>query len=145
MNGASVKVYSKAKNGTTKLSTNFKVSEFACKDGSDTVFISPELVTVLQKIRDHFGKAVTINSGYRNDAYNTKQEGAASYSQHKYGLAADIVVSGINPLAVAQYAQKLLPTSGGIGVYKTFTHVDVRASKSRWDQRSGKQVVVSGF
>lgn len=144
MNGATVKIYSKAQNGTTKLSTNFKVSEFACKDGSDTVVVSPELVTVLQKIRDHFGRAITINSGFRNDAYNTKIGGAA-YSQHKYGIAADIVVSGITPLAVAQYVQKLLPSSGGIGLYSTFTHVDVRASKSRWDQRSGKQVVVSGF
>lgn len=144
MNGASVKVYSKAKNGTTKLSANFKVSEFACKDGSDTVFVAPELVAVLQKIREHFGKAVVINSAYRTEAHNAK-EGGSPYSQHKYGMAADIRISGVTPLAVAQYAQALLPSSGGIGVYKTFTHVDVRTAKSRWDQRSGKQVVVSGF
>lgn len=144
MNGATIKVYSKAKNGTTKLSANFKVSEFACKDGSDTVFISPELVTVLQKIRDHFGKAITINSGYRTEAYN-KSVGGAAYSQHKYGIATDIVVSGVTPLAVAQYAQTLLPSSGGIGLYKTFTHVDVRATKSRWNSTSGKEVAVSGF
>lgn len=144
MNGTSVKVYSKAKNGTTKLSANFKVSEFACKDGSDTVFVAPELVTVLQKIREHFGKAVTINSAYRTDAYN-KKVGGAAYSQHKYGIAADIAVSGVTPLAVAQYAQTLLPNKGGIGVYQTFTHVDVRAGKARWDQRSGTAKSVSGF
>ena len=65
MNGASVKVYSKSKDGNNKVSANFKVKEFACKDGSDPVFISPELVTILQKIRTHFGKVVTINSAYR--------------------------------------------------------------------------------
>lgn len=144
MNGASVKVYSKAKNGTTKLSANFKVSEFACKDGSDTVFVAPELVTVLQKIREHFDKAVTINSAYRTETHNAK-EGGSPTSQHKYGMAADIRVSGVTPLAVAQYAQTLLPNKGGIGVYQTFTHVDVRATKSRWDQRSGTAKSVSGF
>lgn len=144
MNGTEVKVYSRAKNGAMALSTNFKVREFACSDGTDTVFVAPELVIVLQKIRDHFGKPVVINSGYRTETHNVKV-GGATYSQHKYGIAADITVSGITPLAVAQYVQTLLPSKGGIGVYKTFTHVDVRASKSRWDQRSGKQIVVSGF
>lgn len=144
MNGASVKVYSRAKDGLTKLSTNFKVNEFACTDGTDTIFISPELVTLLQKIRDHFGKAVTINSAYRTEAKN-KAVGGATYSQHKYGLAADIVVSGVTPLAVAQYVQTLQPSSGGIGLYKSFTHVDVRAAKSRWDCTSGTQKAVSKF
>jgi uncharacterized protein YcbK (DUF882 family) len=145
MNGATVKVYSKAKNGSTKLSTNFSVKEFACHDGTDTVFISPELVTVLQKIRDHFGKAVTINSGYRTDAYNAACKDTATYSQHKYGLAADIAITGVTPLQVAQYAQTLLPSNGGIGLYKSFTHVDVRKTKSRWDSTSGTQKAVSGF
>jgi len=44
MNGANVKVYSRAKDGLEKLSTNFKVNEFACPDGSDPIFVSPELV-----------------------------------------------------------------------------------------------------
>lgn len=43
MNGAIVKVYSKAKDGGTALSAHFKVREFACHDGTDTVFISSEL------------------------------------------------------------------------------------------------------
>jgi uncharacterized protein YcbK (DUF882 family) len=144
MNGATVKVYSKAKNGSTKLSTNFKVSEFACSDSTDTIFVSPELVTLLQKIRDHFGKAVTINSAYRTEAKN-KAVGGSTYSQHKYGLAADIVISGVTPLQVAQYVQTLQPNSGGIGLYKSFTHVDVRATKSRWDCTSGTQKSVTKF
>ena len=48
--------FSKAKDGNVNLSKNFKVKEFACKDGSDPIFINSELVDVLQKIRDHFGK-----------------------------------------------------------------------------------------
>jgi uncharacterized protein YcbK (DUF882 family) len=144
MNGASVKVYSKTKDGSTKLSTNFSVKEFACSDGTDTIFISPDLVTVLQKIRDHFGKPVTINSAYRTETKN-KAVGGATYSQHKYGLAADITISGVTPLQVAKYAQTLMPSSGGIGLYKSFTHIDCRKTKSRWDCTSGTQKAVTGF
>ena len=131
MNGAKVRVYSKTKDGNTALTKNFKVKEFACKDGSDVIFISMDLVEILQKIRDHFGKPVTINSAYRTPAYN-KKVGGATYSQHLYGLAADIAVSGVGPKAVAEFAGTLLPKTGGIGIYQTFTHVDVRTNKSRW-------------
>lgn len=132
MNGANVKAYSKAKDGTKKLSANFKVSEFACSDGSDPIFISSELVTVLQKIRTHFGKPVTINSAYRTVAKN-KAVGGAAYSQHLFGTAADITVKGISPKAVAAYAETLMPNTGGIGIYATFTHIDTRKTKSRWN------------
>ena len=127
-----IKAYSKAKDGNKKLSTNFKVKEFACTDGSDPIFIDTELVNVLQKIRTHFGKSVTITSAYRTPTKN-KAVGGETYSQHLYGKAADIKVNGITPKKVAAYAEKLLPKSGGIGIYKNFTHIDVRASKSRWN------------
>ena len=139
-----VRSYSVKKNGSTYLSDNFKVREFACNDGSDTVLISEELVDLLQKIRDHFGVAVVINSGYRTSSYN-KKVGGVTNSQHLKGTAADIVAKGITPLEVAQYAEYLMPNSGGIGVYQTFTHVDVRADRSRWDNRSGSEVTVSGW
>ena len=139
-----VKTYSVKKDGSTYLSKNFKVSEFKCNDGSDTVLISDKLVVLLQNIRDHFGAAVTINSAYRTESYN-KKIGGATKSQHVNGTAADIVVKGATPLEVAQYVEHIMPDSGGIGVYQSFTHVDVRASRSRWDNRSGSEVVVSGW
>lgn len=126
-----IKAYSKAKDGNKKVSTNFRVREFACSDGSDPIFISPKLVTILQKIRTHFGKAVTITSAYRTPTHN-KAVGGTTYSQHLYGMAADIKVSGVSPKKVAEYAEKVLPNTGGIGIYDTFTHIDVRATKSRW-------------
>ena len=132
MNGDQVHAWSKAKNGAVKLSANFRVSEFACKDGSDTVFISPGLVTVLQKIRDHFGKPVIIISAYRNDAYN-KKVGGADYSQHKYGTAADIYISSVSPATIADYVETIIPKTGGIGIYSSFVHVDVRRARARWN------------
>ena len=139
-----VKTYSVKKDGSTYLKPNFKVKEFACNDGSDIVLISDGLVDLLHKIRDHFGVAVTINSGYRTPSYN-KKVGGVSNSQHVKGTAADIVVKGVDPLTVGQYVEYIMPDHGGIGVYQSFTHVDVRANRSRWDNRSGSEVVVSGW
>ena len=141
---STVKTYSVKKDGNTYLKPNFKVKEFACNDGADTVLISDDLVGLLQNIRDHFGAAVTINSAYRTESYN-KKIGGATKSQHVNGTAADIVVKGATPLEVAQYVEHIMPDSGGIGVYQSFTHVDVRTSRSRWDNRSGSEVVVSGW
>ena len=126
-----IKAYSKAKDGNTKLSANFKVKEFACTDGTDPIFIDSDLVNILQKIRSHFGKAVTITSAYRTPPKN-KAVGGTNYSFHLYGKAADIKVKGIAPKSVAAYAEKLMPTKGGIGIYSTFTHIDVRSAKARW-------------
>ena len=132
MNGATVKAYSRQNDGLKKLSDNFKVNEFACTDGSDAVFVSPELVTVLQKIRVKFGKPVHINPAFRTSVKN-KAVGGSPKSQHMYGLAADIHIDGVTPKEIAAYAETLLPNTGGIGIYKTFTHIDVRKVKSRWN------------
>ena len=128
-----INAYSKAKDGDKKLSTNFKVREFACKDGSDSVLVAPRLVMVLQSLRSHFCAAVTINSGYRTPQYNAKVGGVTD-SQHCYGTAADIVVRGKTPAQVAAYARQLMPDWGGVGIYtkEGFTHIDVRESKADW-------------
>lgn len=131
MNGAAVRVYSRAKDGSVRLAPHFQVKEFACSDGTDTVFVAPELVEVLEKLRTHFGRPVRVLSGYRTETKN-KAVGGAAYSRHKYGMAADIAVEGTAPAAVAAYAETLLPDRGGIGVYGTFVHVDVRDARSRW-------------
>ena len=125
-----IKAYSKKKDGNTKLTQNFRVKEFACSDGSDPIFIDSELVNVLQKIRTHFGKSVTITSAYRTPGKN-KAVGGTTYSQHLYGKAADIKVKGVAPKKIAAYAETILK-NGGIGTYSTFVHIDVRSVKARW-------------
>lgn len=124
-----VKTYSLKKDGNKKLSTNFKVKEFACKDGSDKVLVDSDLVDLLQKIRNHFNKSVKITSGYRTAAHN-KKVGGTKNSYHLVGMASDIQVSGVHPILVAMYAEKL--NAGGIGVYSNFVHVDTRQKQSRW-------------
>ena len=137
-----VERYSK-NNSSHMLSKNFCVGEFACHDGSDLILIDTELVKLLQKIRDHFGKAVNINSAYRNAVYN-KKIGGVSNSQHTKGTAADITIYGVEPFCVAKYAEFLMPKNGGIGLYRDFTHIDVRQNRARW-QNFGREVAVNGF
>ena len=127
-----VKVYSLKAEGSRQITEHFRVYEFACKDGSDVVFISTALVEILENIRVHFGAAVTVTSGYRTVSYNATVENSSKASQHCNGLAADIKVAGVSPAAVADYAEQLLGSHGGVGRYGTFTHIDVRADKSRW-------------
>ena len=126
-----VTIYYKSLDGDRYISRNFRVREFACKDGADIIPIDAELVRVLQDARDHFGAPVTIHSAYRTPAYN-KKVGGVSNSQHIRGTAADITVNGVSPEKVYGYFAEKYPNSYGIGKYPTFTHIDVRSVKARW-------------
>ena len=136
-----IKEYSLAKDGAKQLSPGFKVREFRCRDGSDAIIIDQTLVVLLQAIREHFGRAVVITSGYRTAAHNAAVGGSKS-SQHLLGRAADFYVEGVPVAAVAAYAETLLPSRGGIGRYPKdaahpkrstgWVHIDTRAGKSRW-------------
>lgn len=115
--------------------TNFVSSEFDC---NCSVFnckktrISEDLIKLLQKIRDHFGKPVKINSAYRCVAHN-KKVGGKPNSQHLLGIAADICIDGVKPIDIYNYVNSI--HEGGVGIYDTFVHVDVRDGRARWDER----------
>lgn len=115
------------------LSPHFRVREFHSKhDPSDIVKVDERLLTLLENIRNFTGKPVHINSGYRSKEYNATLKNASPRSQHCNGMAADIWVEGVTSSRIAEIAEVYLGASGGIGVYRTFTHVDVRTNKSRW-------------
>jgi uncharacterized protein YcbK (DUF882 family) len=123
------------------LSTHFSSSEFACKCGlrglkpadgycGGKSWVSAELVQKLEELRAAIGnRPILITSGCRCQLYN-RYVGGASASQHLMGTAADVTVKGMAPSEVAKAADKL--DFGGVGRYKTFTHVDVRPGKARW-------------
>jgi len=140
-----VRTYSKKAAALSKISPHFRVSEFACRDGSDKVLIDDKLVELLEFIRDYFEKPITITSAYRTVAHNRK-EGGKSNSQHLKGTAADIIVSGVDPEKVVEVAELFLGNSGGIGLYghKKFVHVDVRKNLSRWYELPNHSTRVRG-
>jgi hypothetical protein len=57
---------------------------------------------VLQPVRDHFGKSVTVNSGFRSSETNQATGGSKS-SDHVKGQAADIEIAGVANADLAQW------------------------------------------
>lgn len=150
-----VVTYSLKKDGNKQITQNFKVKEFAC-NGYDEVKIDTNLVQILQKIRTHFGKSVTVTSAYRPEAYNKTIKTASKTSKHILGRAADIKISGVSPITVALYAQSIGAKGVGLYVYldedmQGFVHIDTRASdtdksiyRGLYTNRSQSQYVSCG-
>ncbi len=112
-----------------QLTKNFKAGEFFCKCGKcEDQIISLDHVNKLQQLRDDFDKPILINSAYRCPEHN-KAEGGSPNSRHTKGDATDIRVVGLSPKEVADRCEHF----DGLGRYKTFTHIDSRGTKARWD------------
>lgn len=127
-----------------KLTNNFNLSEFACKDGSQTplevYYNLQKLAIQLQVLRDYIGKPIKINSGYRSPNYNASIGGVKN-SQHILGKAADITVKGFKPSVLAYHIEQLIykgeMLQGGIGIYNGFVHYDIgyNGKKRRWKEQ----------
>lgn len=128
-----------------KLTKNFNLSEFECKDGSkmsSEVLANIKIVAInLQILRDYIGKPIKINSAYRSVSHN-RAVGGAKNSQHLLGKAVDIVVEGYTPDEVFDIVQNLRRNPmlegvifQGLGRYNTFLHLDIRDNYSVWDNR----------
>lgn len=138
-----VNTYSLKVNGNQNVSPNFRIKEFKCKDGSDTILLdSSFVISKLQKIRDHFDKPVVINSAYRTPTYN-KKVGGASNSYHTKGMAFDIVIKGVDLDEICKYAQSI----GVLGIirYNTFVHIDSREKLYFARNNNGKVTKVASF
>lgn len=125
-----IKSYFMGRDANEKVGQHFKVKEFACKDGSQAVFIDEHLVSILDILRNKTGKPVIITSGYRTPEWN-KKCGGARYSYHMCGMAADIRVNGMSAKEIANELNAIVPDECGIIVYKSWVHFDVRTSKYR--------------
>jgi uncharacterized protein YcbK (DUF882 family) len=123
------------------LTNNFNKSEFDCKCGCEMpeeVFLEiQKLASQLQHIRNFVRKPIKINSAYRCKTHN-KSIGGVSNSQHILGKAADIQVTDISPSEMYKTIDTLSNNGhilqGGLGKYNTFTHYDIRKTRSRWDK-----------
>lgn len=113
------------------LSKHFDSKEFACNCGCGFDKINPELIEVLEELREIYQQPIIINSGCRCESWNKIQGGAPS-SQHLLGNAADIVIKGISPAKTYQYLDKKYQNKYGIGLYLSWVHIDIRKTKARW-------------
>ena len=123
-----------------KLTKNFNKSEFESKDGSDMpneVFYNIQKVSnQLQFLRDYLGRSIVVNSAYRSPEHNAAIGGVKN-SQHVLGKASDIVVNGLSTTEVYNAIEELINKGdmlqGGLGLYNSFVHYDIRGTKARWN------------
>lgn len=121
------------------LTENFSLSEFQSKDGADmssrVMSNIRDLVISLQALRDYVGLPITVTSGYRSVSYN-RSVGGVRKSQHILGKAADIQVDGYATHEIKNIIEEMIQNGqmeqGGVGLYETFVHYDIRGTKARW-------------
>ena len=123
-----------------KITDNFYLNEFNCKDGTvvPSVYMGNvcKLAEQLEVIRDIVRAPIRINSSYRHTEYN-RAIGGSSKSQHLTASAADITIDGMTAQEVWRLLYQLMEDghihNGGLGKYNTFTHIDIRTNPARWD------------
>ena len=123
------------------LTKNFSRSEFACRGENccgNSAPIDSRLIEALQLLRDAINVPLVVTSGFRCRTHNAVI-GGVTMSLHTIGQAADLLPpDGMSAEELAIAAGRIEAfASGGIGVYPTFIHVDVRPVRSRWSSSVG--------
>ena len=103
----------------------FSLAEFACSETGDNK-IKPSFVAEMDDLRDACGFPFVITSGYRSPLHSV-EAAKAKPGTHSEGIAADVAVNGGHQRhLIVKYAMAL--GFEGIGVAKTFVHVDKRTT-----------------
>lgn len=111
---------------------------------------------VLQPVRDHYGKGVKVNSGYRSPEVNASVGGSKT-SDHCKGMAADIEIPGVANKELAlyirdnlQYTQLILegykegvPDSGWVHVSYDPTNLKKQVMTAKF--LNGKAIYSNGI
>ena len=102
---------------------NFSPDEFKCQ-GSGELKISPVVLDFCQAFRNMHGEGVSITSGYRSPEHNNSVSSTGMDGPHTTGLAVDIGTNTQSQYKLIRFALNYNPQAMGIGVAKTFTHID---------------------
>ena len=128
-----------------RLSKHFVVEEFDCTDGTKVMkrdYDGLEYLCrqFLEPLRAKYG-SVSVHSGFRTVSWNRKV-GGASRSEHVYTIhdgndqAADISCARGTPAQwrnfLAGIRSRKRGGKGGLGLYRTFVHVDIRDYQANW-------------
>lgn len=98
------------------------------------LLIQPALLDKLSELREKLNKPLLINHaelklrGFRTFEENRTIEKSGHYSQHQYGLAADVTVRDLTVKELAQAAEQI--GFRGVGIYPAshFVHMDLRTN-----------------
>ena len=111
---------------------NFSLAELACRCAGrfcqGAYWHDPRFLDQLQSLRDRIGNPLILTSAHRCALWNAAV-GGAPYSRHKR-LAVDISLRGQDRHALLQAAQQVGFT--GLGLAKTFLHLDDRQRPATW-------------
>jgi hypothetical protein len=107
----------------------FRKEEFACKCGGKYCNGYPAeadktLLTVADRVREHFGKAIHVSSGIRCKQHNANV-GGVSGSRHLTGKAMDFRVIGYTARQVLVYVQQQPEIRYAYAIDGTYVHMDV--------------------
>ncbi|MDW7643433.1 MAG: D-Ala-D-Ala carboxypeptidase family metallohydrolase [Desulfuromonadales bacterium] len=105
-----------------KLTKHFSSEEFACKCGCGKASIDPNLVAVLEMMRESIGQPLRIASGVRCHAHNAKVGGKPD-SAHLHGKAVDIICT------TSRLRHDILDAAyqcgfRRVGIHSSFIHLD---------------------
>lgn len=84
---------------------NFSKEELKCKFSGDCK-MHPDLMDVLQSIRDELKQPLFISSGYRSPSHPIEQQ-KKNAGEHTHGMAVDILCHGEQAIKIIGLAIKL--------------------------------------
>jgi uncharacterized protein YcbK (DUF882 family) len=101
----------------------FKLSDFDCQETGNNE-MSEEFLDKLDDLRHVCGFPFIITSGYRDPSHSIEARKAKA-GTHARGIASDIRINnGNEAYQIIKHAQSM--GFNGIGVAKSFIHVDIR-------------------
>lgn len=132
------------------LTKNISDHELKCNCGGCDVRIQDHepIIQIVQDVCDHFARklgvekvTLAITSAARCYVYNRLPiefggAGSNDESQHPRCNAMDIKIFvnniQVSPVDIHHYLVTKYPDKYGLGLYKTFVHIDARSIKARW-------------
>ena len=107
----------------------FRKEEFRCKCGGKycggfPAQVDPVLLSLADRVREHFGAAAIVSSGLRCPVHN-KNVGGASASRHMSGKAMDFRIRGKGSAAVLEFVKEQPQVRYTYAIDGTYVHMDV--------------------
>jgi|TARA_R100001443_G_C3289289_1_gene162405 uncharacterized protein YcbK (DUF882 family) len=104
----------------------FKLTDFDCQETGENK-MDEQFIHRLDDLREACGFPFVVTSGFRSNEHSLEKV-KAKPGQHCKGIAADIrATNGVERYAIVSNAVRL--GFSGVGVAKSFIHVDVRTTE----------------